>query len=1068
MFSLGKKRLLNQAKVQLRFKSSTNTNFSNQTLINYAILGFGSLSVGFLIGKSLNKSKSTKKATPIPPTTSTASNADLNDSTAPVSTLQPPKYANEKEFEEGLDKIINIVGKDHISFEKEELDSHNDSFFSTHHPPNPDKQRPNVVISPNSTEQVSEIVKVAHHYRIPIVASSGLTSLEGQNIHTRGPFSIALSFSEMNKILAFHPEDLDMVVQPGVSWSDIADYLDNKGSNLLFGPDPGLGACIGGMSATSCSGTNAFKYGTMKENVVNLTVVLADGTVIKTRQRPRKSAAGYDLTRFFIGTEGTAGIITEATIKLHVKPKFELITTVAFPSIKDAAATASTIIEKGIQPNAMEMVNDTMMSFVNEQSDDKKLEKPTLFFKLGGPTIKAIDEQNKVITEIANKQNAIKVDKSSNADQNEELWAARRAGLWSTFQYGEKCLKDPKDVQVWTTDIAVPISNVSKVISEVNDDLNEAGFKDKFSILSHVGDGNCHFIILYNSPDYAKVHKAVDRMVDKALKYDGTCTGEHGVGLGKRKYLDEELGEAAIDTMRKLKLALDPRRILNPDKIFKIDPNDTLDEQLEAGHSRLYRSQDGLSICQYGHVLDGAIEFDDEQDTFSVSTRRLNAVAVDERGNFESQSSQRTGNKVMKQKLTGDEAMPIYFKCLQILLKNQLQSIIKLYFSDGVKNELTLIVKTNWCKTLNYYYGEYKQDQITSDRDKRSVDVLDLLCIIYISSLQLKSYPFYLTDLLEIILEDKVPFFKTLHLLPADELNKLHGTYYERLQAHEKPTNALIYRRLFNLNPILLDKNLPISITYYYSYVYRILADLILPNTPDLFIMIYEFLKILNKDNFEIPHKIKTQKQLIDIFPEVYLSSVIVFTIKLYFEHQPVEYHNSWLMQVRNFDREYEYNHNLNDEILLSWSKDKTQKYCDWIYNHLMPHKYKDDSKDSEELTVMEKRLFQIFSMNEQKEKLDTDEMNDSDNNDLMNESDLMTTKFDILKQITDTKNYEKHDSTKQGSKFVGNTKDLDLFLFNKLSTNLNLNVESFQKHYLTISKTFNTVHVDSAVDLYT
>ncbi|KAI5951556.1 hypothetical protein KGF54_004630 [Candida jiufengensis] len=586
MFSIGKKKFINLARSQVRFNSSTTTKSTQSKAINYTLLSFGALSAGFLIGKSLNKSSSTNTTATNSNSTKAPQKSDF--STAQLSTLDSPVYANEEEFKEGLKQIIEIVGEKNANFDKESLDSHNDSYFSTHHPPKPDEQRPNVVITPHSTEEVSKIMKIAHQFRIPVVASSGLTSLEGQIINTRGPYSISLSFSDMDKVLEFHPEDLDIVVQPGLTWNELNDFLQDheKGKNLLFGPDPGLGAGISGCIANSCSGTQAFRYGTMKENIVNLTIVLADGTIIKTRRRPRKTSAGYDLTRLFVGSEGTLGIITEATVKLHVKPKLEYITTIAFPTIKDAAATAQTIISQGIQPNAMELVNDTMMSFVNEASDDdeKKLEKPTLFFKLGGPTTKAIDEQNKVISEIANKNEAIKIVRSSNQDQNEELWAARRSGLWSTFQYGEKCLKDPKDVQVWTTDIAVPISKVSEAIAEVNDDLINSGFGGKFSILSHVGDGNCHFIILYNSPDYDKVHKAVDRMVGKALKFEGTCTGEHGVGLGKRKYLDEELGEPAIDTMRQLKLALDPRRILNPDKIFKIDPKDDLDEQLNAGH----------------------------------------------------------------------------------------------------------------------------------------------------------------------------------------------------------------------------------------------------------------------------------------------------------------------------------------------------------------------------------------------------------------------------------------------------------------------------------------------------
>lgn len=557
---------------------------SNQFLAVFAASGLA-LTIGYFVGKSFQATNSNREAVIKDHLSNNISSLDR--STAPLATLDSPVYANEEQFKEGLSKILDIVGKDNAQFDENVLKSFNDSFFSTHHPPNPQKQRPDVSITPTSTEQVSQILKIAHEYRIPVVANSGLTSLEGQNIHTRGPYSISLSFAKMDQILAFHPDDLDVVVQPGVGWQELDDFLkdDPKGQNLLFGPDPGIGANIGGMVGTSASGTNAFKYGTMKENAVNLTVVLADGTVIKTRQRPRKSAAGYDLTRLFIGTEGTAGVVTEITLKLHVRPKLEFITVVAFPTIRDAATAAQTIISKGIQPNAMEILNDTMMSFVNETSEDeKRLETATLFFKLGGPTKQAIEEQLKVVDEIATQNHAIKIEKSTNDEQNAELWAARRNGLWSTYQYGSKVLKDPNDVQIWTTDVAVPVSKLSDVIDEINQDLIEDGFEGKFSVIGHIGDGNCHFLILYNSPDYAKTHAAVNKMVKRALQYEGTCTGEHGVGVGKRAYVVEELGEPTIDAMRQIKLALDPRRILNPDKVFKIDPKDDLDEQLNAGH----------------------------------------------------------------------------------------------------------------------------------------------------------------------------------------------------------------------------------------------------------------------------------------------------------------------------------------------------------------------------------------------------------------------------------------------------------------------------------------------------
>lgn len=516
--------------------------------------------------------------------------APKDNSTTPIATVEPLIYASDSDFEIALAKFTAIVGKDNVSLDKTVTDAHADSFFSTHHPPDPENQRPRVVIYPATTEQVSEIMKIAHRYRVPVVANSGLTSLEGHNMHTRGPNSVSLAFGNLNDVIEFHPDDLDCVVQAGVGWQELEEFLValDDGNHLMFGPDPGMGATIAGMVATSASGTNAFRYGTMKENVVNLTVVLADGTIVKTRQRPRKSSAGYDLTRLFIGSEGTLGIITEITVKLHPRPAKELVSIYSFPTIKDATAAAQHIISRsGIQPNALELANETTMMFVNEGGalEKKFLEKPTLLLKVGGPSDSVIQEQLHLIEKIAKQNNVLKFENSRNEEENAVLWAARRAGLWLTFDYGSKILDDKNDVQIWTTDFAVPISKLTAIINETNDDLNALGFAGKFSVLGHVGDGNCHFLVLYNTKDYGKAKAVVDRMVDRAIKYEGTCTGEHGVGVGKRPYLESELGVNAVDLMRHLKFLMDPRGILNPDKIFKLDATDNLDELMNSGHA---------------------------------------------------------------------------------------------------------------------------------------------------------------------------------------------------------------------------------------------------------------------------------------------------------------------------------------------------------------------------------------------------------------------------------------------------------------------------------------------------
>lgn len=488
-------------------------------------------------------------------------------STTKLTELNKPKYADYDDMHLGFRKIKRYLNSESKYTQlSEDLEQYSANDYSTHLPTK--SQKPKLVVFPESTEEVSEILKIAHKYSIPVVPQSGGTSIEGNFISTRS--GIVLSLSRMDAILNFSKQDLDVTVQPGVGWQDLNEYLSPHG--FMIGPDPGPGAQIAGMCATSCSGTNAARYGTMRENVVNLTVVLADGTIIKTKKRPRKSSAGYNLTNLFIGSEGTLGVITEVTVKLHLKPKHERVSVVSFPSIVDATNMVTNLIQNGVQVNAVELLDENMIDVINLSGQCKRqwLKTPTLFMKIGSNDEEILRHTIRKVEVLSSLNNSMSFQYAKDSAESEELWQARKIGFWSTIQYGKENISP--DVKVWTTDVAVPISKLSTVIEETMAEINKSGVFS--TVLGHVGDGNFHSILIYKPDQYDIVKKLSENMVRRALANDGTCTGEHGIGIGKRTYLQEELGEDAIDLMRKLKLSLDPKRILNPDKIFKIDPND--------------------------------------------------------------------------------------------------------------------------------------------------------------------------------------------------------------------------------------------------------------------------------------------------------------------------------------------------------------------------------------------------------------------------------------------------------------------------------------------------------------
>lgn len=483
--------------------------------------------------------------------------------------IKSPEYGTASEFNHAFEEITRVLGSENVSRDQSDLDLHSDSFYSTHHASA--DERPGMVAYAGSTDEVSRVLKICNKYRVPVVPFSGGTSIEGQYIPTRK--GLTLNLSKLDKVISFNPDDLDVTVQAGAGWQDLALFLQPH--DLLFGPDPGPGASIGGMIGNSCSGTNAYRYGTMKENVLGMTVVLADGSVVKTRKRPRKSSAGYNLNGILIGSEGTLGIVTEATLKLHPKPKKEGIAIVSFPHVENAIKAVQDLIRNGIPLNAIELMNTEMINCLNATASiAKKLDpNPTLFLKIGGFNARGMEDTIDQVRQISQTHNEQRFSYSTTVEENEALWEARKVMFWSTIEYGKKILG--ADSESWVTDLAVPISELAKVVTETEKDLEKS--KIFGTIIGHVGDGNFHALIMYTPDQLLSVEKCVERMVERGLRAGGTCTGEHGIGYSKRKFLVEEVGEDAVSMMRSIKFALDPLLLLNPDKVFKIDPLDDVD-----------------------------------------------------------------------------------------------------------------------------------------------------------------------------------------------------------------------------------------------------------------------------------------------------------------------------------------------------------------------------------------------------------------------------------------------------------------------------------------------------------
>lgn len=418
-------------------------------------------------------------------------------------------------------------------------------------------QPPDAVVFPQTVADIQEIVRLCAAHRVPVIPYGTGTSLEG---HVNAPFGgVSIDVRDMNRVLAVHTEDLDCVVEPGITRKQLNEYLRDQG--LFFPLDPGADASLGGMAATRCSGTNAVRYGTMKDVVLSLKVVTASGELMTTARRARKSSAGYDLTRLMVGSEGTLGVIAELTLKLQGIPEAISAAVCPFTSIRAACDAVIATIQSGIPVARIELLDEVQVRASNAYSKLTLRETPTLFLEFHG-TEASVAEQAQRFGEIAQEFGGGPSEWTTKPEERTRLWQARHDAYWSmvALRPGAKG---------FSTDVCVPISRLAECVVETRRDIDELGLIAP--IVGHVGDGNFHvgpMVDMDNPAEIAAVEKFLERLVERALAMEGTCTGEHGVGQGKMKYLEAEHGAPALAAMRAIKQALDPMNLMNPGKIL--------------------------------------------------------------------------------------------------------------------------------------------------------------------------------------------------------------------------------------------------------------------------------------------------------------------------------------------------------------------------------------------------------------------------------------------------------------------------------------------------------------------
>jgi D-lactate dehydrogenase (cytochrome) len=431
--------------------------------------------------------------------------------------------------------------------------SHDESWHSA--------QPPDAVCFAESTEEVSQILRICHKHRIPVVPFGTGTGLEGGTVAHKG--GICVDTSRMNAIIQVNVEDLDCTVQAGVTRKQLDRYLHDSG--LFFPIDPGADASLGGMAATRASGTNAVRYGTMRENVLSLQAVTADGSIVSTGRRARKSAAGYDLTRLFVGSEGTLGIITQLTLRLYGRPEAISSARVYFDDVEAAVDTAIQTIQCGIPIARVELLDAAQMEAINQYSGTRYPRKDALFLEFHG-TRASVKEQAETVGVICAELGGSDFEWTAYEEERREMWDARHAAAYAAMAVRPTA-------RVYATDVCVPISRLADCIRESRADVASNTGITSF-LLGHIGDGNFHYVFLIDPDDpseYRTVQEISERMAQRAIDMGGTCTGEHGIGMGKQKLLKREFGDAAVALMRSIKAAVDPHDIMNPGKLLPLE-----------------------------------------------------------------------------------------------------------------------------------------------------------------------------------------------------------------------------------------------------------------------------------------------------------------------------------------------------------------------------------------------------------------------------------------------------------------------------------------------------------------